>query len=185
MANYNAQIRQDLMDAVQAGHTISEMATLVGMSENYVSTLLTELIKAGKLERVGRGQYAVKSVPANSNGIRPYSPNGNGKHHLAESTSRKVQLPDYMRTRAAVTLFVERSPEEIEGVLRLELCIAGAWLPIPVTSDLRLCVGDDVPRWSATQEVYDGVKAFRVTQRDGSQAEYTHNPDMPFTVDRK
>lgn len=180
----NRQRKLDLLDAIQAGHTVSEMATLIGVSVNHTIVLLGELIAAGQVERLSKGRYVVK-VPTvkNTNGIRPFSPNGGS--HLAESTSRKVQLPDYMRTRTAVTLFVERSPEEIEGVFRLELCIGGNWIPIPITSDLRLCVGDDVPRWSPTQEVYADVKAFRITQRDGSQSDYPHNPDMPFTVDRK
>lgn len=188
----NEQIRADLLDAVQADCSISDMSKLLGKTENYISTLLTELVNDGKLRRVSRGRYAIvltapPTVEASPNGVRPFTPhgNGNGNGHLAESVSRKVALPDYMRTRTAITLFVERSPEEIEGVMRLELNIGGAWIPLPVTADMRLCVGDDVPRWSATQEVYEGVKAYRVTKRDGNQAEYPHNPAAPLTIDRK
>lgn len=178
------QLSNDIIEAVQAGHSTSEIAVLIGKEANYTSSLLTELVQEGKLTRLGKGKYAVKTAVPNTNGIRPYAQNGSTPH-MAESVSRRVMLPDYMKTRAAITLYVERSPEEIEGVMRLELCVNGAWLPIPVTSDLRLCVGDDIPRWSATQEVYNDVKAFRITRRDGSQAEYPHNAAVPLTVDRK
>ncbi|MCP5940263.1 hypothetical protein NL351_30575, partial [Klebsiella pneumoniae] len=75
---------------------------------------------------------------------------------------RKVQLPAFMKERRAVTIYIEHSPQEIENVMRLEICIAGNWIPLPTTGDLRVCVGEDVPRWSASQEVYTGVTAFRV-----------------------
>lgn len=181
----NTQRKLDLMDAVAAGHTVEEMATLIGVSHAHTGVLLKELIAAGKIRRLSKGKYIVATPqPSSANGIRPYAQNGSTPH-MAESVSRRVMLPNYMKTRAAITLYVERSPEEIEGVMRLELCVNGAWLPIPVTSDLRLCVGDDIPRWSATQEVYNDVKAFRITRRDGSQAEYPHNAAVPLTVDRK
>lgn len=182
--HYNADVRRDVIDAIREGYTTQQTADLLGYSGSYISNILRELIDAGSLIKNGRGQY---EVPSNSNAApnpaRVIAPkNGSA---AVETVKRQTTIPEYIKGRHAVTLFVERSPEELENVMRLELCIGGAWIPIPLMSDLRLCVGDDVPRYSATQETYNGVKSFRVTYANGAQSEISHNPDEPFTVDRK
>ena len=181
---FNAELRKDVMDAIREGYSVQQTADLLGLSGSYINNVLAEMIDAGSVVRTGRGKY---EIPPQSNGAahpdRVIAPK-NGKV-ATESVKRTATIPEFIKGRQAVTLYVERSPEELESVMRLELCIGGAWFPVPLMSDLRLCVGDDVPRYSATQETYAGVKAFRVTFANGTQSEFNHNPDEPFTVDRK
>lgn len=184
MSPRNEQIRQDVLESIGMGQSIPEITTLLDISASYLYELLKQLTRTGKIIKVGKGKYELVTAEQAPISLSPPY-NGNGNSQLAERSQRKVQLPDYMKTRIPITLFVEHSPEELEGVMRLELCIGGNWIPLPTTGDLRVCVGDDIPRWSATQEVYSDVKAFRVTRRDGTQAEYPHNPAVPITVDAK
>lgn len=181
---YNAQLRKDIMDAIREGYGVNQTADLLGYSGSYISGVLSEMTKAGSLIKIRAGHYEIPNGSSEApHPDRVIAPK-NGKSTV-ETIKRQTTIPEFIKGRQAVTLFVERSPEELENVMRLELCIAGAWFPLPLMSDLRLCVGDDVPRYSVTQETYSGVKAFRVTFANGMQSEIAHNPDEPFTVDRK
>jgi biotin operon repressor len=179
-------VREEILEAVAGGCSPQEIAQLLGMGGKNVQYYLKALKAEGAIVSVGYGKYKVasKPPPASSGVINPY-PGKNGSGRLTEHASRKVALPEYMRSRSAITLFIEHSPTEVEGVMRLEMQIGGIWIPISVSSSLRICVGDDIPRWSATQEVYNGVTAFRVTLRSGEQNDYAHNPQIPITVDVK
>lgn len=187
--------KQEILEAIKSNYSYGEIVEHVGLHQTTVSVCINELIAEGKIQRVGKGNYILcsENVPAPVSAtmnikpppkLSPTLSNGNG-NHPAESSSRKVTLPEYMRGRPAITVFVERSPEEIEGVMRLEISVGGIWLAIPIQGDIRLCVGNEIPRYSAHQETYTGVAAFRVTTRTGDQYDYAHNPQMPLTVDQK
>lgn len=187
----------EIIEGIAAGMTAAELIVALSdnMSPQAVYNRLSDLVREGRLCRTGRGTYSVPEVnkPANGNGnghggrhenSNPPK-NGNGNHNIAEREKRRIALPEYMRSRPAITLYVEHSPLELEQVVRLELEIGGIWLPIQVNGDLRVCVGTDIPRWSAMQETYNGVTAYRVTYRNGDQYDYNHNPRVPFTLDLK
>lgn len=187
------QLKSEILEAIGSHYSYQEIVEHCGRDQTTVSAGLNDLIAEGKIQRVSKGNYILcsENVPSPVSAIANIQPppapptsNGNG-HHLAESSSRKVALPEYMRGRPAITLFVERSPEEIENVMRLELQIGGMWLALPIQGDIRLCTGNDIPRYSAQQETYTGVTAFRVTTRAGEQFDYAHNAQMPLTVDAK
>lgn len=193
-------LTQDIVDSIGAGiTTTSELVALfkqtgvVGSGD--VGARLSQLIKKGVIRRVNTGEYALVSTNGNGHHVdkgildlppvpSPEATNGYGRN-IAENERRKVSIPEYMHTRNPITVFVERSPQEVEGVLRLELQVGGIWLPIQFTGDLRVCVGEDIPRYSASQETYVGVTAFRVTYKSGEQCDYAHNPKAPLTVDAK
>jgi Predicted transcriptional regulator len=175
----NESIRQEILDAIAGGCSPKEIALLLDLKPANVDYYLQRLKKEGVIASASRGEYVVVDRDE-----RP-SPSASRTSALPEHASRKVAIPDYMRSRNAVTLYVEHSPTEVENVMRLELQIGGMWIPIPVSTDLRVCVGDDIPRWSATQEVYSGVTAMRVTLRNGEQNDFAHNPRVPITVDVK
>lgn len=188
----NIQKRKDVLEAVRVGYSPSEIMTALDLASNNLQYYLKALMEDGAIERVAPGKYrAIEHANGHSsNGVKPYAPapprNGNGHgHSLAESDRRRVEMPAFLKQRSAITLFVEHSPQEIEGVMRFEIQLGGVWLPVPFSGDMRVCVGDDVPRWSANQETYNGVSAFRVTMRDGQQMDYAHNPQKPFTLDLK
>ena len=180
----------DVLEALRMGcDTAPGIADMVGISRENAANYPKRMLEDGVISRVDRGRYAVvEAKNGNSkSGVQPYTPparNGNG-HGLAESDRRRVEMPAFLKQRSAITLFVEHSPQEIEGVMRFEIQMGGVWLPVPFSGDMRVCVGDDVPRWSANQETYNGVTAFRVTMRDGQQMDYAHNPQKPFTLDMK
>lgn len=204
-SNYVGNMRKDVVDAIREGYQVSEISDLLGIQRQTLYNVLSDLVKAGALVRLERGAYKIPDhsteAPATNgnspaklnikhfNGTEPKeNTNGNGNgngSHPTENASRKVALPEYMRGRPAITVFVERSPEEIEGVLRLEIQMNGNWFAIPIQGDIRLCVGNEIPRYSANQETYTGVSAFRVTTRAGEQFDYAHNPQMPLTIDQK
>lgn len=168
----NTKMRGDILEALAKGLSITEMATLFNASYANVQQYLTRLTEEGLVEKVKRGDYQIVAQ-------------GNGKAAPAPASSRRVEIPQYMKSRNPVTVFVEKSPVEIEHVMRLELQMNGQWFPFPVLSDLRVCVGNDTPRWSSTQETYLGVTNYRVTLKNGEQQIYHHDPSIPFTVDAK
>lgn len=182
----------DVLEAVRLGYGVSEIMTALDLPRSSADNYMQRMLKEGVIQRVAQGKYEVVE-PTNghsANGVKPYAPapprNGNGHgHSLAESDRRRVEMPAFLKQRSAITLFVEHSPQEIEGVMRFEIQLGGVWLPVPFSGDMRVCVGEDVPRWSANQETYNGVSAFRVTMRDGQQMDYAHNPQKPFTLDLK
>lgn len=186
-SNYKGNLRKDVVDAIREGYGIPQIPDLLGISNQTLYNALSDLVQAGALIRLERGVYSIPphstEAPNGSNGsegghqVKPFKP--------VERLGRTVQLPEYMRTRSSVTVFVEQSPIEIENVLRLELCIGNQWIAIPVSGDMRVCVGTDIPRWSENQETYTNIGAYRLTFKNGEQGEYPHNPEVPLTIDRK
>ena len=167
----NEQVRSDILDALGSGMNTQEIAEMLGLPYANVSQYLRRMMDEGLVERQGRGVY----TPVKHNGTSA----------PAAATTRRVEIPPYMKGRKPVTLFIERSPIEIEGVIRFEVQIGNNWFALPVTEALRVCVGDDIPRWSAIQETYNGVSAYRVTTHRGEQEVHFHNPETPLTVDAK
>ena len=183
-ASHNPQIRKDVIDGIREGYSPSQLADLLNFSPSRIYAVIRELKDAGSIIQTGHGTYAILAQSNEAaNPARVIAPK-NGSSTV-ETLKRKAELPEFMRGRHAVTIYVERSPEELENVVRLELCIAGTWLPLPIVADVRLCVGSEIPRYSPTQETYNGVRGFRVTYANGEQAEINHNPDEPVTIDRK
>lgn len=203
MAFIDDQLYQDLISGVAGGMTTKEMIDLLTVEGKIDGQMIYQRLY--RLEKNGIVKHAAKGIYVlTEKGESQYGKNGSGavqkpqpdptpapaaahaySDGLPEIDHRKVQIPEMMKSRSAVTLYVERSPTELENVLRLELMIGGITLPLPVTSDLRVCIGEDIPRWSATQETYNGVTGFRVTYRNGDQYDYSHNPKVPLTVDAK
>lgn len=190
------QTRSEILEGIGAGMSAADISAMTGINASKVYEHINKLIADGSIKRLGRGEYEILTPAAmSSNGNGHHAPeppptnghtNGNSRSGgIPESDRRRVSMPEFMRSRRPITMYVEHSPTEVENVMRIELHMGGVWLPLPVTVDLRICVGDDVPRWSATQETYNGVTAFRVTYSNGDQCDYPHNPKVPLTVDVK
>jgi DNA-binding transcriptional ArsR family regulator len=168
---------QQIIDGVLAGMPQSDIAEILGIDPSAVYQRLGRLVDNGILEKTGRGKYRLagegkkQEVAATRSATSP-----------AASVQKRVEIPPYMKSRVPVTVFVERSPFEIENVLRIELQIGGQWLPLLISGDIRICIGDDIPRWGAPQETYSEVTAYRLTFANGARDEYPHASNKPFTV---
>lgn len=187
--SHNPKLGKEVVDAVREGYGTKEIADLLGYSSNYTSTILSTLVEDGSLVRLAPGKYAlpmIDSEGAPTGEVIPPKPvASNGNHHAVERDKRVVQIPEYMRTREAVTLSIERESEELEEVVRLEICVGGQWFPQLLTGDVRIYVGIGVPKWSAYQIMIDGVTCYRVTFRTGQQMDYAHNPNATLVLDQK
>lgn len=187
--NHNPKLGKEVVDAVREGYGTKEIADLLGYSSNYTSTVLSKLVEDGSLFRLAPGKYALPVIDSEGaptgSVIPPKSAGSNGSHQAVERDKRVVQIPEYMRTRDAVTLSIERESEELEEVVRLEICIGSQWFPQLLAGDVRIYVGTGVPKWSAYQVMIDGVSCYRVTFRNGQQMDYAHNPNATLVLDRK
>lgn len=164
----NEQVRSDILDALGNGMPIAEIAEMLDMSYSSIAQYIYRMVDDGLIERQERGKYVLKHNETSAPGA---------------ATIRRVEIPSYMKSRKPATLFIEKSPVEVEGVLRFEVQIGGNWLALPIGDGLRVCVGEDIPQWSATQEMYNGVSAYRITTHRGDQTVHFHNPETPLTVD--
>ncbi len=188
MTNYNVKLGKEIVDAVREGYTTGEIAGLLGYSTNYVSTMLKELVKDGSLVRIMPGKYALPALngdgEATGEVIPPKPAHSNGTSRVVERDKRTVQLPDYMRTRSGVTISIERESEELEQVVSFEICIGGQWSKQLLVGDIRVYVGSGMPKWSPYQVMIDHVQSYRVTFKNGQQADYLHNPNDTLILDR-
>ncbi len=123
----NEERRAVVLKGIESGLSVGEIAEICGVQYTAIAQYLGRLTDLGVIVRVGRGKYQIAN--GNGNGHHPPAPARNGRSVPAPATSRRVDLPAHMKQRQAVMLFVERSPIEIEKVVRLEIQVAGNWMP--------------------------------------------------------
>lgn len=183
------QLHNDILECIRLGYTIPEIAVATLTNEGNVSNHIHRALKHHEVERVGKGRYRlIEPAPQPEPKPEPPAPplQPNDRHQLViESDRRKVIVPEYLRLRQPVSLFITRSEEEIQKVVALWICKNGEWTQLPLHGNIRICIGDERPNWpGGTQVSYDGVQAYRVTLRNGDEFDATHNPNVPFTIDQ-
>lgn len=188
----NPELRsaQSIIEAVGNGISkVGDIATLTGLNPATVSDYCLKLTKQGLLEKVGHGAYVITNAEKQNEQQTNHKPIRSQLHHhissMVEVDRRKVEIPEFLKTKEPVTLFIERSPEEVEGVMKLEVKIGNNIIPIQLPKDMRICIGEDVPRYSDMQVTYENVTMYRITYSSGSQFDYSHDPHKPFTVDMR
>lgn len=182
----NGKLRADIVAAWREGYSFREIMDLLSVSENTLSYNSTQLVKHGALVKVSKGKYiSADMTQAKQHTPPPAVPVKQNGHLPPENASRRVQLPEYMRGRKPISLVIERNTDEIENVMRLELCIGGQWIAIPASGDLRMYIGERRVLYSPTQETYESVNAYRITTADGYQMDYAHDAQHPITIDRR
>lgn len=131
MSAEKGQVWSDVLEALRMGcDNAPDIADMLGISRDNAANYLKRMNNEGVIKRVDRGRYAVVEAKNGhrKSGVQPYMPparNGNG-HGLAESDRRRIDMPAFLKQRSAITLFVEHSPQELEGVMRFELQLGGS-----------------------------------------------------------
>lgn len=137
--------------------------------------VLANLVADGQvIERYGRF-YLKEAVQAP--GAKNFSAQG-----MMRTLPDKTALPALAKTRSGHTVLLYTSPMELPNVARVELCIGGNWFRCPLFGDLRICLGPEIPRWSADQETNRGIAAIKVIALDGKTEEIQTNPQYPITI---
>lgn len=182
------QLHEDILVGFQGDMKAADIWKALDIKEGFFYALVKELIAAGKLERVGTGDYRVCSDSTETKlptgtplpGRKVAVPERGSL--LIERDHRKVNIPAFLKARRPVTLFIELSPLEVESVFSLEVEMGGIWIPIELPADKRLSFDSEEPRWSPAQTTYNGVTGIRVTYANGDQYDYVHNPTYPLTM---
>lgn len=112
----------------------------------------------------------------NKNGTAPAKP-------FMESARTTVALAEYEKGREGRHVALYQSPQEFERVVQVWLKPQnGSYFKIPLWSDMRICVGPDIPKWHVEQEVNRGIAAIRVVLANGKAEEFQVNPSFPITI---
>lgn len=177
---------EHLIQFLTEGYSLQDAAELLHTHVSTIHEHIRILVAAGRLVRTHKGHYALPvNGDASTPAVSPAAPAAPEVLHPVENRSKVVQIPAYMLGRPPVTLYITRGEEELDAVLRLELCMDGRWFELATYGDLRLYLGENRPRWSPTQISYEDVTAYRVTLENGRQCEYAHDSRFPLTIDRK
>lgn len=75
-------------------------------------------------------------------------------------------LKGYMSGRTGRKFQIFTDPEIIEGVVSVEFTPDGkTWYPISFSTNMKMCVGKEIPEWGSDMNIYHNVFAYRLFAR--------------------
>lgn len=98
------------------------------------------------------------------------------------AATERMALSDFNRNRSGRIVSLEYTPSEFTDVARLQFCHQGQWITVPLFGNIRVCIGNDIPRWDPAQETYYRITSIRIIYMTERVEEFGHNGDLPITV---
>lgn len=167
---------EDLLELIQDDKRVTDATDTVHAS---IRATLGQMAKNDLVEKRKGTWYLIPQhepvKPPNGTGPRPSGV-------LASGSSARVELPAYQQKRAGVCITFESTPALIENVFSVEFKIGTNWIPVPLFTNTRFCVGPERPRWASNQTTYAGVSSIKVTLKTGEQNDYPHDANIPVTI---
>lgn len=145
----------------------------------------------GKIKRDGDLFTWAASSKKTSNDVRPYRDDGNAAQEvitpkqevIQHRPPQKIKLPEFQAQRKGHLVTLEVAPEEYPDVVQIQLCIGRQWINLPFNAPVRFCFGENIPKWTPSQEINTGLSAIRLVYADGNFDERDgFNPNQPFVV---
>jgi hypothetical protein len=107
---------------------------------------------------------------------------GSNGYVQSNPTTEKASISPFQSKRNPKAVSIQASPVEFDNAMRVQLCIQGTWVTIPIFGALRICTGPNIPKWSPEQEVNTGVSAIKVTMNTKEVFEISTYPEYPIMI---
>jgi hypothetical protein len=185
-----SELRKQILEALDVcgaeGATRDEIMGLIKKSDKSgVGTSLGHMVGKNIIIKKGDRFYLPDANGKAPLAPRPFTPS----HPIPQSTTlhaaengQKVKLASYQEGRDSVRVTIYNAPDEHEGVVALHLFVGGHWFKLPITGNVRVCVGNPIPKWAKTQEVNYGISIVRVVMADGKTFDRNIESNQPVTI---
>lgn len=183
--NKPSRSRMLVLEALEAqgkeGATVDEIDTMIG-SEFGIANPKMSIGQA--LSRMEADQYVACRGDRwwlTEHYPQPSAQNGGTVSHT--SNGRPAQIAPMVQKRSGRTVALYTAPTVFADVISLALLIKEQWFEIPFWGAIRVCVGHDIPDWSADKRWYYNVTTLKIMFKGGQVEERQPDSKDVVTID--